>query len=79
MTRFVTADEHFHHLNIIKYTWRPFSSVDEMDRALTGMWDTVDSTDEVYVLGDLALGAFDEALELLRSLPGRNFLVPGQP
>ena len=34
MKRFVIADTHFGHENIIKYENRPFSSSFEMDKAL---------------------------------------------
>jgi calcineurin-like phosphoesterase family protein len=78
VTRFFTADEHFGHANIIRYSGRPFTSSDDMDEALIEAWaGTVGPKDEVWVLGDFALGPIYEALDLAQLLPGRKTLVPG--
>lgn len=53
---FFTSDHHFHHANIIKYTSRPFSSVEEMNETLVQNWNaTVGRNDTVYHLGDFSL------------------------
>lgn len=76
--RLFTADLHLSHANIIRYCKRPFASVDDMDEALLAMWsETVRRDDEVWVLGDLALGHTVDVLALAERLPGRKFLVPG--
>jgi calcineurin-like phosphoesterase family protein len=52
---FVTSDQHFDHANIIKYCKRPFSSVDEMNKALLANWNNaIGKRDLVFFLGDLA-------------------------
>lgn len=52
----LTSDTHFSHRNIIKYCDRPFTSVEEMDKAMTDNWNSVVSKeDTVYHLGDFAL------------------------
>ena len=57
---------------------RPFLSADDMDTALLAAWEAaVRPGDEVWVLGDLALGHIFTALDLASALPGRKFLVPG--
>ena len=76
--RFFTADLHLGHANIIKHCHRPFASVDDMDEALLVAWcETVGRSDEVWVLGDFALGDVLGRLLLAELLPGRKFLVPG--
>ena len=76
--RWFTADLHLGHANIIAYCKRPFRSVDDMDAALFAAWEAaVRPDDEVWVLGDLALGHIFRALQLASLLPGRKFLVPG--
>ena len=56
----------FFHKNIIGYTGRPHTSVEEMDAALLKNWnDTVSSGDTVYFLGDLA---FFKKIEMYREL-----------
>ncbi len=78
MTRWFTSDMHFGHANIIRYCDRPFADVDAMDRGLVARWnDTVADGDEVWVLGDVAMGRIDESLGLIGELAGTKLLVPG--
>ena len=50
-----TADFHLSHKNIIKYCERPFINVEEMDAViLRNLFDTIESGDALYYLGDLA-------------------------
>jgi calcineurin-like phosphoesterase family protein len=76
--RWWTADLHFGHANIIRYTERPFGDVEEMDAGIIDRWNaTVRPDDEVWVLGDFALGRISETLPLVHELHGRVTLVPG--
>ncbi len=78
VVRFFTADLHFGHANIIGYCDRPFNTVDEMNDALVTNWNaTVRDDDEVWVLGDVAMGRIDESLALVKELHGRKVLVCG--
>ena len=78
MARFFTADLHLGHANIIGYSGRPFADVDEMNRALVDNWNAVvGPDDEVWVLGDVAMGRIDDALPLVGRLAGHKVLVPG--
>jgi calcineurin-like phosphoesterase family protein len=78
MTRWFTSDLHFGHANIIRYCHRPYADVDAMDRDLVARWNaTVAPDDEVWVLGDVAMGRIDESLELVHELAGTKRLVPG--
>jgi calcineurin-like phosphoesterase family protein len=76
--RYFSADWHFHHARIIEFTDRPYPDTDTMDAAFVDTWNsTVRPNDESYVLGDLALGSFERAMEILASLNGHKFLIPG--
>jgi calcineurin-like phosphoesterase family protein len=76
--RFYTSDPHYGHQNIIRYSSRPFESVEEMNQGLVDRWNAVVSDqDEVWVLGDVAMGKVEENLEYIRYLNGTKFLVPG--
>jgi calcineurin-like phosphoesterase family protein len=56
MRRWVIADLHFGHTNVIKYSDRPFTDADDMDESLIKNWNnTVSKDDIVYVLGDFTL------------------------
>ncbi len=78
MTRFFTSDLHLGHANIIRYSARPFADVDEMDVALVDRWnETVGDEDDVWVLGDVAMGTLRDSLPLIELLRGRKVLVPG--
>lgn len=78
MTVWFTSDLHFGHANIIRYCGRPFADADEMDEALIDRWnERVGASDDVIVLGDLALGRITESLALVERLHGRKQLIAG--
>lgn len=75
MTRWVTADHHFDHRNIIKYANRPYDSLDEMHVALIRNWnDRVQANDVVYVVGDFCFGSYAWPLDHLQ---GEIHLIAG--
>lgn len=78
MSRFFTSDTHFSHARIIELSGRPFGSIEEMNAELIENWNrVVGKDDEVYHLGDLALGTIADSLPATSQLNGRKFLVPG--
>lgn len=78
MTAFFTADTHFQHDKIRKLAPRPFESVEQMDETLIANWnETVRPEDEVWVLGDYAMGDREKALGYLSRLNGTKYLVVG--
>ena len=79
MTVFFTADTHFGHAGARALYRRPFRDVAGMDAALEGAWnDAVGPADEVWHLGDFALGLpAAAASSLLARLHGRKHLVTG--
>jgi len=78
MKIFIISDTHFHHENIIKYSNRPFKSVEEMDKEMIKRWNNkVGKEDIVLHLGDFALGSDKEVKELKDSLNGTIFLLKG--
>jgi calcineurin-like phosphoesterase family protein len=76
--RWLTADTHFSHFNIIKYCTRPFLSAGEMDAVLIQNWnELVQPTDTVYHLGDFAFASPDRAKHILSCLNGHKILILG--
>lgn len=78
----VTADPHFGHLGMCKFTkydgskLRPWDHPDEMDEALVERWnEVVGDNDRVYLLGDVAFN--NRTIEIVRRLSGRIVLVKG--
>jgi calcineurin-like phosphoesterase family protein len=60
MERWITADLHLGHANIIIYSGRPFRDADEMDESIVERWnEVVAPTDRVLVLGDVVMGKID--------------------
>lgn len=79
MTIWFSSDSHHRHANILKFTNRPFETVDEMDQQLIVNWNSVvQETDEVWHLGDFA---YRQAIGSLRPifdrLHGIKHLVRG--
>jgi calcineurin-like phosphoesterase family protein len=78
MNTWFTSDTHYNHANIIRYSKRPFSSVDDMNGALIANYNAVvRSSDNVYILGDMLLGDEAVADRILSKLNGRKHLVFG--
>lgn len=79
MTVFFTSDTHFGHAGALGRFARPFASVAGMDAAMAARWNAaVGADDDVWHLGDFALGRTAEAMAaLLRRLNGRKHLVAG--
>lgn len=80
MKRWVIADTHFGHTNIIDYCNRPFSSVEEMDEVIIDNWNSVvGEKDLVYHLGDFAFGkgSRERIADYRAKLNGQIFLFRG--
>jgi calcineurin-like phosphoesterase family protein len=79
MAVFFTSDTHFGHGGARGLYRRPFASTAEMDEAMVARWNAVvGSEDEVWHLGDFALGPRTARMEeLLGRLNGRKHLLAG--
>lgn len=76
---FFTADTHFNHDNIRRYSNRPFASAQEMNEALIQNWNSVvNATDTVYHLGDFAMSwRENNTRNIRRRLNGNILFVRG--
>ena len=73
---FFTSDHHFGHTNIIRFSERPFKTIEEMDDELINRWnEKVSSSDIVYHLGDISLARPERTKEIFDQLNGTIFLV----
>lgn len=78
MNRWFISDTHFSHANIIRYTGRPFQSVNEMDERLIENWNAhIAPQDTVFFLGDFGLGTTDFLTALCARLRGNKICIRG--
>lgn len=80
MTVWVTADLHFGHTNILKFSpqTRPFRDVDHMNESLITEWNSqVRDEDTVYILGDVAFCSVEKACMYIKQLRGHKILIEG--
>lgn len=78
MKIFVTSDTHFSHENIIKYTGRPFKTIDEMNEEIINKWNNKVRKDDLVIhLGDFALGNEEEVKDIKNRLNGAIILLKG--
>lgn len=76
MKTFFTADTHFSHTNIIKYSSRPFADAKEMDQKLIQNWNSkIDPQDIVYHIGDFCFS--EKGQGILDQLNGHKHLILG--
>lgn len=74
----VTADQHFSHVNIIKYEDRPFKDIEEMNAILIEKWNrVVGKQDKVFILGDIGLVPPETLKKYLDQMKGTKILVKG--
>ena len=75
---YFTSDTHFWHENIIKYTNRPFSSVEEMNETIINNWNNiVKENDIVFHLGDFGFCGSSKMNDILNKLNGQIYLILG--
>lgn len=75
---FFTSDTHFGHSKIIDYCKRPFSSIEEHDKALIQNWNNVvEQDDTVFHLGDFAYGNSQFISNIIKQLNGNIILIKG--
>jgi len=78
MAIFFTADHHFSHTNIIRFTHRPFKTIKEHDEILIKNWnEKVQQKDVVYHLGDFGFGSKGYLESILKRLNGNKFFIRG--
>ena len=77
--RWLTADQHFMHRNIMEFAKRPFASIEDHDEALIDAWNAnVRERDEVWVVGDVFFSNDAwEVRRMMRRLRGEKHLVLG--
>lgn len=77
--RYWTADPHFGHARILELCPnRPWGTVAAMNQGLIDLWNaTVGIEDEVWIVGDFAMGPIHEGLQIASRLHGKKHLVPG--
>lgn len=75
---FVWSDQHFFHNNICRYADRPFDSVFRMNEVMVqNAQQTLQDDSVVLWGGDVSFGTPAQTKEVLRSIPGKHFLVVG--
>lgn len=79
MRTLFTADLHLGHENILRFCDRPFETIEEHDRVLVGLWNSVVApADTVYVIGDFAHKVHPRRMrQLFDSLRGEKHLIIG--
>lgn len=78
MNKWFISDTHFSHSNIIRYTGRPFQSVEEMNERLIENWNAdIEHQDTVFFLGDFGMGTTDFLTSLCARLQGNKICIRG--
>lgn len=85
MKTWFTADQHFYHSNILKFTknngelLRPnFSNIEEMNEYMIEKWNSVVAVDDkIYHLGDIVMPTSATKMSIIKRLNGRKVLIKG--
>lgn len=77
--KYFTSDGHTGHERILELgEGRPFKSISHMHSTLVANHNAVvTDEDEVYFLGDIALGDIEKSLTVYQGMVGKKFLIPG--
>jgi calcineurin-like phosphoesterase family protein len=75
---FFSADCHFFHSAILKFSKRPFENVEEMNEKLIEKWnEKIPKQSTVFFLGDFSFGNEQQSIEIFNRLNGEKHLVIG--
>lgn len=78
MEYFFTSDEHYYHFNILKYSGRPFSSVEEMNEKLIENHNEVVRKNDITIhAGDFTLKSKNVIQEIVKRLKGQHIFLRG--
>lgn len=73
-----TADTHFCHDNIVRFSGRPFANGAEMNEEIIRRWnETVPEDGIVFHLGDFCLGGSKDWNDIMHRLHGKIYLILG--
>lgn len=76
--RWFTSDTHFGHANIIRYSNRPFETVQQMnDELIVNINSCVKPTDELYHLGDFSFMDEESTYKIIKRLNGKKHFIFG--
>lgn len=66
---YYTADLHWNHANVIRYSERPFADVGLMNSTiLANINEVVGRGDQLYILGDVAFASIEDTIALLEQI-----------
>lgn len=72
------SDLHLGHKNVLSFDHRPFTDIEENDKAIINNWNgVVGTTDDVYLLGDISWYNATKTVEILNNLNGCIHLIKG--
>lgn len=75
---FFISDTHFDHKNIIKYSNRPFDSVEEMNEQMVARWNAkVHPNDRIFHVGDFGFSPRSKLQKIFDRLNGHKYLIRG--
>lgn len=80
MAKYYTSDLHFNHVNILRpdYSNRPWPDIEAMNAGIINNINArIGPEDDLYIIGDFAMGDKDKIPELVRRIMGRKHLVLG--
>ena len=73
----MTSDLHFLHANIINYSRRPFYNVSDMTGAHLRLLQKVPANELLIFVGDMALGNYQDGVDLIKTIRARKLLIVG--
>lgn len=75
---YFSSDWHLFHKNIIEFSKRPFSSVEEMNEVLIENWnERVKKNDTAYFIGDFSFGSKQQTSDAIDRLNGQIHFIRG--
>lgn len=78
MKRFFTSDTHFGHQNILTFCNRPFTDLEQMaNLMIASINEQVSQEDELWILGDIAMGQIDITLPIVSRIHAKKIIVAG--